>query len=407
MNQQKLKRLLQEYFDCTIADTDSIELLDYLSTADPDEIDDTISEEMLILNNGPVFSGSAKRYVLQRIKSDPRFATEVSKSDDEESKTIKLFPTLWLKMAAAVLLSCIVTGFYLLNHRTNGITTTNFVKSKLWAPIVPGSNKATLTLSNGKVIALDIANNGLIANTGKTNIFKSNKGQLSYKQLLAGSPLKAENTEPAYNTLTTPKGGEFQVSLPDGTKVWLNSASSLKYPTEFVGNERHVSLTGEAYFEVTKNKDKPFFVNIEKNEVKVLGTHFNIAAYIDDSDVTTTLLEGSVQVKNSNNLSLIKPGEQAVVNNGTDRIRVRPAVIDKVMAWKNGYFIFDDEDVSSIMKKISRWYDVEVEYHGNFSNTKIGGTFYRTKSINELLSHMEQVGKIHFKITGRRVIVMV
>ena len=405
MDQEKLRRLLQDYFDDTISETECIELLDYLKNTEPDSIAKIVDEDMLTLYKGPEFSGFLKRQVFQHIKSDPRFTTEAPASEDAEPKIIRFYQRQWLKVAVVFVIASVCSVLYFKGHK-NSVMAPVAVKTQVGKPITPGRDKATLTLSNGKVIVLDTGSNGLIANDGKVNVYKSNKGRLVYNTLTAKGSQNIPSSGPVYNVLSTPRGGEFQVVLPDGTKVWLNSASSLKYPSEFIGNERRVSLTGEAYFEVAKNKEKPFFVSVNNVEVKVLGTHFNIAAYMDDNDVTTTLLEGSVQIKKSNNLSVISPGQQAIVNNNTEAIKVRQADIGKVMAWKNGYFIFYDEDLISIMKKVSRWYDVEVEYKGKFNNMRFGGTFYRFKSINELLSHMEQIDNIHFKIEGRRIIVM-
>ena len=411
MNQAKLARLLQEYFDNTISKTDFVELLKYLNASETDDITHIVKEEMLRLHEGPEFSGLKKHDVLQRIKSDPRFKTgplfySEEVRQEEKPKIVKLYQKSWIKVAAAVLIVGTGLSLFIIKSKTKAHIA-NVAKNQHSMPIVPGGNKATLTLSNGKVILLDTANNGLIVNTEKTKVLKSNKAQLVYVRPGAQSPsVVNSNTPVVYNTLSTPKGGVYQVILPDGTKVWLNSASSLKFPTEFRGTERRVTLTGEAYFEVAKNKEKPFFVDINAVEVRVLGTHFNIAAYQDDNDITTTLLEGAVQVKNNNQASVIKPGEQAVVNNNTNVIKVKPANIEQAMAWKNGYFIFADEDVRSIMKKLSRWYNVEVEYRDDFANIRFGGSFYRSKSISELLSYMEEVGKIHFKIEGRRIIVM-
>jgi len=405
MNQAKLVRLLQDYFDNTISKTDLIELLRHLNASETDDIADLVKEEMLKLQDGPEFNGLRKYDVLQRIKSDPRLVNDPFFSSDEGPKILKLYQKSWLKVAVAILMMSAGLGLFMMNGKTK-MPATPVAQTQLSRPIVPGCNKATLTLSTGKIIQLDTVNNGLIANAGKARVLKNNKAQLIYEHPSVSSSLAADNHVPVYNILSTPKGGVFQVILSDGTKVWLNSASSLKFPTEFSGNERRVTLTGEAYFEVAKNKDKPFFVDVNSVDVRVLGTHFNIAAYQDDNDITTTLLEGAVQVKNNNQLSVIKPGEQAVVDNNTNVIKVKPANIERAMAWKNGYFIFCDEDVRSIMKKISRWYNVEVEYRAEFANIRFGGTFYRTKSIDELLSYLEEVGKIHFKIEGRRIIVM-
>ncbi|PTQ97863.1 FecR family protein [Mucilaginibacter yixingensis] len=404
MNQERLVRLLQEYFDNTINRDDCIELLRYLKASDTDNIADLISEEMLKLHQGAQPDSFKKHSVLQRIKHDPRFTGEEPLSQIHQPKIVKFYQRKWLKIAAAILFVCTGLGLYVVNHQ-NQICCQNLAQTQINNAIRPGGNKATLTLSNGQVIVLDTANNGLIANTGKTRVIKSNKAQLVYNATTQ-SAITPANAPVVYNTLSTPRGGMFQVVLPDGTQVWLNSASSLKFPTTFSGSERRVTLTGEGYFEVAKNKEKPFYVDINHVEVRVLGTHFNIAAYEDDNDITTTLLEGAVQVKNSDQSSTIKPGEQAVVKNDCNAIKVSPANIEKAMAWKNGYFIFGDEDIKSIMKKISRWYDVEVVYSGDFNNIRFGGTFYRSKSIDELLSNLEAIGKINFKIAGRRIIVM-
>jgi len=404
MNQSKLVRLLQGYFDNTISETELIELLQYLNASETDDIVDVIKEEMHRLQDGPKFDGLIKDEVWQQIQSDPRFTKETSFPSDEKPKVVKLYQKNWLKAVAAILIVSAGFGLFIMNRKVK-TPVTDLVQNQLNQPIVPGGNKATLTLSTGRIIQLDTANNGLIAGAGKAKVLKKSNAQLVYEHPSA-HPSSADDRVPVYNILSTPKGGVFQVVLPDGTKVWLNSASSLKFPIEFAGNERRVSLTGEAYFEVAKNKDKPFFVDMNNVQVRVLGTHFNIAAYQDDSDITTTLLEGAVQVKSNKQLSAIKPGEQAVIDNSTNAIRVKPANIEQTMAWKNGYFKFADEDIRSIMKKLSRWYDFDVEYRDEFPNVRLGGTFYRSKSISELLSYMEEVGKIHFKVEGRRIIVM-
>lgn len=402
MNQSKLVRLLQGYFDNTISETELIELLQYLNVSETDDIVDVIKEEMHRLQIGPEFNGLIKDEVWQHIQSDPRFTKANSFFLAEKTKVVKLYQKSWLKAVAAILIVSAGFGLFVMNRKIK-TPVADVAQKQLSAPIVPGGNKATLTLSTGKIIQLDTANNGLIASAGKAKVLKKSNAQLVYAP--SAHPSIADRV-PVFNILSTPKGGIFQVVLPDGTKVWLNSASSLKFPVEFTGNERRVSLTGEAYFEVAKNKDKPFFVDMNNVQVRVLGTHFNIAAYQDDSDVTTTLLEGAVQVKSDKQLSAIKPGEQAVIDNNTSTIRVKPANIEQTMAWKNGYFKFADEDIRSIMKKLSRWYDFDVEYRDEFPNVRLGGTFYRSKGISELLSYMEEVGKIHFKVEGRRIIVM-
>jgi hypothetical protein len=397
MNKDRLKYLLQQHFDNTISSSDFLELRNYLDTVDPDEILSVIDEQSLMLNDGPEFNSAQSKNVLDRIKADSRFNQPVKR----QPRIIKLNPK-WLKVAAIITVFGTIAFYYAYRH--DPASDQKKIAVCKSSEISPGSNKAILTQANGKTILLDSAANGILAKSGKTQVNKVNNGKLVY------NTLSHNNTDDEnaliYNTLTTPRGGEYQVVLPDGTHVWLNSSSSLSYPVEFAGNERRVKLTGEAYFEVAKNKDKPFYVNINDVQVRVLGTHFNITGYTDDHDLTTTLLEGAVRIDKADRQCLLKPGQQAVVNNNTNLITVSKANISQAMAWKNGYFVFDDEDIASIMKRVSRWYDADIELKGNFGNQHFGGAFSKYKSINELLGNLEKIGKVHFKIEGRRIIVM-
>ncbi|MBB6127908.1 FecR family protein [Mucilaginibacter lappiensis] len=402
MNKDKLERLLQQYFNNTITDTDCIELLDYLRNNDPDEIAKVIDERLLTLEEGPEFNRFQAKKVLERIKSDSRFIHQTVEPKD--AKSVNKWYRSWIRVAA-ILIFFSAVGFYFLFNRYHKVADQKDLAVTKSSQILPGSAKATLTLANGKVILLDSAADGMLTKSGHTVVNKAHNEGLVYNTL-ADNHQPATNTDTVYNTLTTPRGGEYKVKLPDGTNVWLNSSSSLSYPVEFAGNERHVKLTGEAYFEVAKNKDKPFYVCVNNACVKVLGTHFNIAAYTDDAELTTTLLEGSVLITKNSKQRLLKPGQQAIVKNNADLINISDARINQVMAWKNGYFVFNDDNINTIMKKLSRWYDVDVEYQGSFENQRFGGTFYRSKGITKLLNNLEKIGKVHFKITGRRIIVM-
>jgi len=401
MNTDKLHDLLRQYFDDTISPSDYSELLEYLKTADQDVIEQVIDEEMLSLHSGEIFSKKQSENVLNRIKSDLRFTKASSKEEVYQPKVIKFYQRTWFRAAAAVLVFCTV-GLLMVRHQRVQNNTNKTVVNHTSIPIVPGGQKATLTMSNGKVIVLANAANGVLANTGVSKIVKQRQGQIVYD----AKGNNTASTEVGYNTLTTPRGGEYQVVLPDGSKVWLNAASSITYPVQFTGSERRVKLTGEAYFEVAKNKEKPFYVSMSDAEVRVLGTHFNISAYSDDDAITTTLLEGSVRVTKNHSMSLLKPGQQAVINHKSDDIAVSEANIDDAMAWKNGYFIFNDDNITGIMKKVSRWYDVDVYYAADLSDQKFGGSYHRSKNINELLQYLEMIGKIHFKIQERRITVM-
>lgn len=317
----------------------------------------------------------------------------------QEKTTFKL--KWWI--AAAAISACLLTIGILLfkQQQPEQLIVVNqpASKSKL---IKPGSNMAILTLSDGSEVILNDAKNGEIANSAQVSIKKIKNGLLSY----APTDKADKNDVNAINTITIPRGGKYTVTLPDGTTVWLNSESSLTYPVAFKGQQRKVKLKGEAYFEVAKNKQMPFVVETNKMTANVLGTHFNINSYQDNPDIKTTLLEGSVRISNERSSVVLIPGEQAIAGHSGSNIRTRKADTDQVIAWKNGYFIFRDDNIREVMNQISRWYDVEVEYRGNMQHKNFGGIYSKNKDINELLQGLELTGNIHFKIEGRRIIVM-
>ncbi|WP_436484336.1 FecR family protein [Chitinophaga sp. ARDCPP14] len=273
--------------------------------------------------------------------------------------------------------------------------------------IGPGGNKAILTLANGDKIVLEEAKNGLISQQGNASVNKTGSGSLIYNQEAAGSSAASI----VYNTLSTPYGGQYQMTLQDGTKVWLNAGSSLRFPASFPGNERNVTLTGEAYFEVAKDKARPFFVTVNAGSgapmtVRVLGTHFNINAYPDDQHNIVTLLEGAVKVDCGGANALLAPGKEAILNRTSGKINIKEVDTEGAIAWKNGYFLFENEKVESIMRQISRWYNVEITYQGDVSGKAIGGSLSRSKNVSEVLNMLELTGTVHFKINGRRITVM-
>lgn len=271
------------------------------------------------------------------------------------------------------------------------------VQEKITPSISPGGNKAVLVLGDGSQIVLDTAQTGTIANEQSTKIIKLKSGQISY----TGSDASLSAT--TYNTLWTPKGGQYQLELADGSKVWLNSTSSLRFPTSFVGNERIVELEGEAYFEVAKNASAPFKVKVKDMEVKVLGTHFNIMAYADEAQIQTTLAEGSVQVSHQNQKLVLKPGQQSRVS-ANKQLEAGAVDVDEVIAWKNGLFHFSDADIQSIMRQVARWYNVEIVYEDNIT-TKFNGTISKTVGIEKLFQMLELTGAVHFTIKDNKIIV--
>lgn len=270
--------------------------------------------------------------------------------------------------------------------------------------IVPGGNKAVLTLANGKKINLTDVNIGTLAEQSNVQIAKIADGQLVYS-ILSDQQVR-NNQKNQYNTIETPKGGRYQMRLPDGTNVWLNSASRLTFPSSFSSlSKRKVELSGEAYFEVAKDSSRPFVVKTILQEVEVLGTHFNISSYEDESSVKTTLIEGSVKIVAKNGSDkILKPGQQSVLT--ADNITVENINEgQQALAWKNDQFIFESHDIQYVMRIISRWYNVEVEYVGAIPENKFGGAISKFENISEVLKSLESTGRVKFKIEGRRILV--
>jgi len=267
--------------------------------------------------------------------------------------------------------------------------------------VAPGGNKALLTLEDGRTIILDTVQNGTLSRQGGTKVLKINNGQLAYKANASSTPGSV-----SYNMLSTPRGGQYQLFLPDGSKVWLNASSSLKYPTAFTGKDRGVELTGEGYFEVAKNAAMPFSVKVNGVAIEVLGTDFNVNAYADEAEVRTSLLTGSVRVSLGSVNSLLKPGDQSQVDAHGKFIVVNDVDVDNEISWKNGYFFFEKADIRTIMRQISRWYDVEVEFEGAVSETRrFGGKIQRDLQLSQVLEVL-QTSQVHCRIEGRKLIVM-
>jgi len=262
----------------------------------------------------------------------------------------------------------------------------------------PAGNKAILTSDNGLTIVLDSAQNGTLARQSNTKIIKLDNETLVYQP--EGSPVG----NISINTLNTPRGGRYQIVLPDKTKVWLNAASSLKFPSRFSGKNREVTLSGEAYFEVATNKTMPFVVSVMESTVTVLGTHLNINGYHDEEDVYTTLLEGSVVFSHGPDKRILHPGQQVKFNNTNTSLLVRDADIGQVMSWKNGFFEFDNIDLPTIMRQISRWYDVDIIYQSMNKDIKLGGGISRNLKLPELLRLLENSG-VHLKLEGSKLFV--
>lgn len=321
----------------------------------------------------------------------------------QRGRLFTIRPTL--KYAAAVILIAAL-GAYIYLGRSKKAELAKVAPQTVPASIdiMPGGNKAILTLAGGQKIVLDSAANGNLATQGQTAILKTADGQITYNTQDKGTVSTVY-----YNTVSTPKGGQYQLILSDGSKVWMNAASTLHFPTAFTGTQRQVELDGEAYFEVAKDALMPFVVKIKDGAaIKVLGTQFNIMAYGDEQDTKTTLVEGSVRVSNGTTNLMLQPGQQALSATGNNdaplRFNKNPN-IEEVLAWKNGVFQFANADLRLVMRQVARWYDVEVVFDDRVPEVHFTGRISRSLKASELLSGIEYVG-VHFKIEGKKVLVL-
>lgn len=305
---------------------------------------------------------------------------------------------------AAIFIGILITAGLYFYFKTPGhdreVAKKNLPVPSIKEDIEPGSNKAILVLGDGTKVNLDDSKIGSLTQQGNALISKTNDGQVVYKVLANAS----NNSVVSINTIQTPAGGEYQVVLPDGSKVWLNSSSTLQFPTAFTGKERIVTLLGEGYFEVAKNTGMPFKVKVNDMEVKVLGTHFNIKAYADEAVAKTTLLEGSVNIKRGMTDKLLKPGQQARIG-ANERIEIIEADVEEAVAWKNGYFKFNKDGIETVMRQLARWYDMDVVYPGSIPKDQFTGKIRRNIKASKALEFLEQTG-LHFKIEGKKVTVL-
>ena len=342
------------------------------------------------------FDAVASERILQSIQG------EVS----PKRQPARIFRLLTVAHAAAAVIILSIGGIYLAARAPKPPATAKVEKPIIKSrDIPPGTDGAILTLADGRRIVLDSAANGELTRQGNTSVIKQG-GRLAYKG--GGSDGGDVNY---YNTLTVPRGKQYQLILPDGSRVWLNAASSIRYPASFTGNTRQVEIAGEAYFEVAKDVAHPFRVNAGETRVDVLGTHFNITAYEEDEDVKTTLLEGSVKVSRAGGAgNLLRPGQQARLTKNASGpasaiVLVDHAPVGEAVAWKDGIFFFNRSSLQTVMRQIARWYDVQVVYEGDIQPMEFGGKISRNSNLSEVLKILE-LSKVRFRIENKRITVM-
>lgn len=386
--QGRLEELLRKE---VLQKSESDELQELLRTADPSQLE-TLMREIFAEDVSSPFAPdeTVSQQILEKIhRSIPEFSA---------NPPVRNFMPWLYRLAAACFIGLMLAGaYYVYGPQKEPLLAKNQRKTRHNKDDVsPGTDRAMLILADGSKVELDSSYNGSLANQGNTQISKSGK---SIRYISSGRT----NRELLFNTITTPRGGQYKVQLPDGTNVWLNAASSIRFPTSFEEKTRHVEITGEAYLEVAKDKTKPFIATVNGSEIEVLGTHFNVTAYGDDGIIKTTLLEGSVFFSKGASNALLKPGEQSRLKlNG--ELQVDEVDVNTVVAWKNGYFDFQGSDIETVARQLSRWYDVEVIHE-----KKINELFYaripRNTKISDVFRALELTGKVKFEMQGNKIIV--
>lgn len=394
MDQNRINYLLKQFAEGAITADEKLELELLLSRPDRDELVEYIT--------GMIEREGKAGYTNIQNSNTGTFGKIIS-SDKTDIPVIgsrsRKISRYQIGAAASIILLLTAGAWFLLTRKQKEEPQKLAVTRKAIPEKDPGRNTAILTLGDNSFVELDSAGNGIISTQGGSQVQLTN-GQLAYT---------ANNADPniiTYNTISTPRGGEFTVTLSDGTKVWLNASSSLRFPTVFTGNKREVELKGEAYMEVAENSKLPFEVKIRGVNVAVLGTEFNINGYEDEEEVVTTLVAGKVRVSaTNNNDQLLQPGEHAVLSNKGGNLFVEKADVAEETAWKNGRTYFNGANIKQIMRQISRWYNVDVVYKGNAVNMDFTCTVSRKDKLSKLLGLLELTGAVEFTMENNTIIV--
>jgi len=413
-NRAYFSELIYKFIRGTLTEQENSALMQMLENGENDPDLDAIMLESFRQSGDEAFWNEQYRdmFTSRILKADGFSRSPV---DIKPVRRVHFLRPGFLRYAVAIILVIGVAAVALVvsPDRKPGSAGTTAQLSTPKSDISPGGNHAVLTLADGRAIVLDSVANGQLADQGEVKIVKLANGQIAYD--LHGLSAK----EVMWNTMTTPKGGQYQVTLPDGTKVWLNASSSITFPTAFTGAVRKVKVEGELYFEVADNKQKPFVVDVgSKSLIEVLGTSFNVNSYVDEGSIKTTLLEGSVKVNNS---VVLKPGQQAIQKDpagmavsadkpnshetvGKQDIVVSEANLDQALAWKNGIFDFTGADLKTVMRQLERWYDIKVQYKGPMSNMTFGGRMYRNVHLSDVLEALQKMG-VKTELDGKNLMV--
>jgi transmembrane sensor len=399
MKPSEISAFLEKYASGTHTPGEHQEFINWLNKATPEEISNYADQYYAIAGKGqPAEEQVNAELVMQIERALDRY--ELGKQEPVKNAA-RIFHWRTIFRSAAAILFLFLSAYFvytLIPHNSSSLNVKG-TQQAVDNEVQPGGNKAVLALGNGETVLLDEAKPGEVARQGNTQVYKTANGEVVYK---SGDK---STEEFVYHTLSTPRGGQYKLLLPDGSNVWLNSASSVRYPTVFAGAERTVEVTGEVYFEIAHDASKPFVVKVNEMDIRVLGTHFNVNAYSDERSVNTTLLEGSVMLSKGGYTAKLRPGQQAQIADRTDFKLLNDVDVDEVVAWKNGYFSFNRADLHTVMRQIARWYDVTISYEGQIPHREFVGKIKRNNNASEVLKILQE-SKVHFRIEGKKIIVM-
>jgi len=397
MENEFLKRLLKQYLTGNITDKGKSELAQLLKVPESRKqlellMEETFKQDTFLVEENLQMRDEIQNWLKEKLVGSEETETLIHQFVPNK----RVIPLLWKYVAAALIVIVAGVGIFTLTNKREHKPLTVQLQNKT-NDVLPGKFKAKLTLADGSVVVLDSANNKLLAKQGSTNVINED-GRVVYKQ-------KGKEQQILYNTLSTTTGETYSMVLSDGTTVWLNTKSSVRFPVVFVGKQREVEVSGEVYFEVARNKEQPFIVKVNNAEVQVLGTHFNIMSYDEESTVNTTLFEGSVKFVVGASSVMLKPGQQSqMAKNGEMKV-ISDVDLDKVIAWKNGLFVFDGADLETVMRQLSRWYGVDIMYKAKALSQSFIGEIPRNSNLSDVLKVLELTSKIRFEIQGKKIIV--
>ncbi|MDT3401440.1 FecR family protein [Mucilaginibacter terrae] len=389
LNNERFNYLLNRYINKECSADEFAEFFTYIENPAYDELmQERMKESLKTLTPGAD---------VHQVDWDSIYSNIIN-HDNGSSRIRRMFSRKLAAAAAVVILCTAGLSWWLVNR---GQPVQHVAKVTKVKDVQPGTDKAVLQLADGRRIVLNNTGNGVLAKQGSTSVKQQNGGVLAYD---AGN--QEEGANPSLtNTLSVPAGGKYMIILPDESKVWLNSNSSLTYAAAFTGAKREVVLKGEAYFEIAKDARHPFIVKSGRSTVQVLGTHFNISAYPDESLSEVTLCEGSVRLSVGNQFALLKPGDQASFNRHDDMIALKEVDVEEAIDWKNGYFQFDNAGIEKVMNKIKRWYNIDVAFQGAKPDVKFTGMISRNNKLSKILNLLQSTGGVDFEITDNKVIV--